>query len=107
VGTVSQLGPLLAEPIVYGTLGASDFTLAPSGPAANAAINAPLVSWSIDAAVTAAWANRVTLGSRLQLRLRTTYDNHLNGAADAFDFDSGETTTLARRPMLIVTYRAP
>jgi hypothetical protein len=107
LGAVSQLGPLLAEPVPYGTLASSDFGLAASGAAVAAAVNGTLASWSLDAAVTAAWANRASLGSRFQLRLRSTYDNHLNGAADAFDFASGEATAVASRPVLVVTYKSP
>jgi hypothetical protein len=106
LGTVSQLGPLLAEPLVYGTLGSSDFGLAPSGPAVAAAVSTGLATWTVDAAMVSAWANRANLGSRFQLRLRTTYDNHLNGLADAFDFGSGESTDPALRPLLLVKYRA-
>jgi hypothetical protein len=104
-GTLAQLGPLLAEPVSYGTLGASDFTMAATGPAVPAVVATQAV-WAVDAAMVAAWANRATLGSRLQLRLRTTYDTHHNAAADAYDFDSGESSVVARRPVLIVTYKA-
>jgi hypothetical protein len=107
IGTVSQLGPLLAEPVAYGTLNSSDFGLGASGPAVTGTVFTTLVAWTLDAAVTAAWANRVNLGSRFQLRIRTTYDNHINGAVDAFDFVSGESATQGQRPVLAVTYKTP
>jgi hypothetical protein len=106
VGIVSQLGPLLAEPLNYGTLGSADFGATASGPSVAAVVLATTTSWSVDAAMVSAWANRTALGSRLQLRLRTTFEFHHNSAADAYDFDSTEGGGTTRRPALTVSYRA-
>jgi hypothetical protein len=109
VGTPSQLGPLLAEALNYGTLGSADFAATPiaSVPAAAGVVFPNTVSWTVDAAVVNAWTNRQALGSRLQMRLRTTYEFYDNNGADAYDFDSTEGGGTTERPALTVRYRSP
>jgi hypothetical protein len=106
VGSPSQLGDLIAEPVAYGTLGSGDFSLAAHGTPTIAACVDTLCYWQLDETMLDAWENRATQGTRLQLRLRTTID-YVFGGADAYNFMSTEGGGASQAPRLGFTYRVP
>jgi hypothetical protein len=107
VGAEHELGQLILEPVVYGTLDAADYSLTPVAPAGETNAIEETAFWMLTDQVADGYRNRATRGNRFQVRLRPTIDFLLNGSIDGYDFVSAEGGGITNSPVLSVSYKIP